>query len=1366
MPNFNVNFIGDCSQLTNTIDTAKSAMRSLDGTQARLGISAPGAQQAINQVGDLGAAARELDGTGVTLGVNAGQVTAAAGRVRALSNEIDGLSGKVSAGLGSLNLDVDSSSVGRLAGELRGVSAQLGDLSGGSGVLGRLDRDASEASKSVGALNEGGAKLNATFANAGASAAESMDKIGASAEGNMGALRASADEGTGALGRFGAAHEAAAGAAQRQSASVGLLSRDMSDFEQEFSARAGNVGKSAQRMSEEIAGARRVATFGAPLSDEQLLSETGVPGTGGGPPRRPRGPGGGGGGRGGGGGGLGGFFGDMGDFAKEHASSVAMSGGMVGAVLGIVGALEPMVGAAAAVEAFKRVVKDVPALAAASAQAMGQFDDGVRVASQGIDQSGVPAFMRLGQAMLPFGEEVGRVGAQQMPNILGAATQLSRDATSGLSNLEPGFTPAVKGTSSILDSVVNAIGTPQMAQDMGDVGNMLQRPDVNRGVSEGVGDILHVAAKTAEVAGPVFGSVMDRMTGRADPWGSIGHPTRPNYDPDSQLSVPGSSNTYGTAGAMVGSWGSLLGTAAEDLANGSEFSELGGGPAPQNLADARADAAQRTGSFFEGTPNPPAGPAGPGRVSAPSTANTPGSRLPEPSVDKDFFKQHPDGGTFTDKNGNTITGTHAADGSMSFDNKYASGDAGSYQYDAKSGTSSIAAHSLTDTQGSFADATITRAGTGEQYTQSQDYNALTGKMGGVQSTEAKPGQAALTSSGGAPSLAAAQNFLAGMSGGGGDGGGGGGGDLKKYPPDISRAVFNEEVPEIAMQDQTHGFVTNDPYSQVDVGIGKQGQITSMSTLGQMDPQFANDLSHGNYTTVNGEHGPGYLGHSLGVPSQAQGALGQAQGDPMAGFNISHPTFAQFAQMQQQAQPQQAQQAAIQSALSPQGMLGAITAMNNQANPSNPLSSVVGQTAQAQPGQPGHQGVLGQLGQTAAPGNPLANVTAQTTAHGTPGNAMGSPANAAAITAQINAETNAITAYTGKAQQANQATQALSQHSQTLGQSLGQVGQTSNTAAQGQNTQAQSQTANAQSAAAVAQGATTASTGIGALGQSIGTTDASAQSLSQSLSAISANATDATSGVSAGLSGVGAAMGSGAAAAGASIGASIGSGASSSASTGAAAAGGAAAGAAGVGGAAGSDGSDSQSPSRKTFQIGVWMGAGLALGQFASVPLVSAAGAQMGQSAVTAMGNATTAAQTEYNTTLAGGFGAGLIAASNGVTPIAQDYGLMLGYSWAENVVTGAQSVFQSDQFQALTVPKFESALAQATEGALGLLPPAGSGAEYYTTTSGSAGMVQMTPTVNATIMVSVDGTPLQVIAQQVVNASMISLASSIDNQRG
>jgi hypothetical protein len=200
------------------------------------------------------------------------------------------------------------------------------------------------------------------------------------------------------------------------------------------------------------------------------------------------------------------------------------------------------------------------------------------------------------------------------------------------------------------------------------------------------------------------------------------------------------------------------------------------------------------------------------------------------------------------------------------------------------------------------------------------------------------------------------------------------------------------------------------------------------------------------------------------------------------------------------------------------------------------------------------------------------------------------------------------------------------------------------------------------------------------------------------------------------------------------------------------------------------------------QLGADMSTGLAIGLVDGIkhrgylagPTIQSVVNQVGGQMSSGMGSAVdksvqsavnSVSQFDYNEALSGGLGAGVTAASNGVSPIAQDYGLMIGYTWAENVVTGTQSVLQSSQFADLVVPQFKSALAQADLGKLGLLPPAGSGAQYYTTTSGSAGMVSMSPVVNATIMVNVDGSPMETVAQQVVDTSLNNLTNSISAQR-
>jgi hypothetical protein len=134
--------------------------------------------------------------------------------------------------------------------------------------------------------------------------------------------------------------------------------------------------------------------------------------------------------------------------------------------------------------------------------------------------------------------------------------------------------------------------------------------------------------------------------------------------------------------------------------------------------------------------------------------------------------------------------------------------------------------------------------------------------------------------------------------------------------------------------------------------------------------------------------------------------------------------------------------------------------------------------------------------------------------------------------------------------------------------------------------------------------------------------------------------------------------------------------------------------------------------------------------------------------------------------LVGGFGSGVKAASDGTKGIASDTGLQVGDVWARSVVTGADSVLKTSLFSALTSPSLGSAYAQSTLGKLGFLPSAGSGAEVYNTQQGNAGQVNMQATINPTINVSVDGTPLRVTAQQVFDTNVVKLVNSVGAQRG
>jgi hypothetical protein len=116
--------------------------------------------------------------------------------------------------------------------------------------------------------------------------------------------------------------------------------------------------------------------------------------------------------------------------------------------------------------------------------------------------------------------------------------------------------------------------------------------------------------------------------------------------------------------------------------------------------------------------------------------------------------------------------------------------------------------------------------------------------------------------------------------------------------------------------------------------------------------------------------------------------------------------------------------------------------------------------------------------------------------------------------------------------------------------------------------------------------------------------------------------------------------------------------------------------------------------------------------------------------------------------------------------IASNAGLMVGYQWARSVTTGADTVLKSADYTSLSLPQLGSALAKTALGTEGLLGPAGSGASIAATAARSDGGAITIPNVAATVNVSVDGTPLRVIAQDVVNVTIDNLASSVGTQRG
>lgn len=128
--------------------------------------------------------------------------------------------------------------------------------------------------------------------------------------------------------------------------------------------------------------------------------------------------------------------------------------------------------------------------------------------------------------------------------------------------------------------------------------------------------------------------------------------------------------------------------------------------------------------------------------------------------------------------------------------------------------------------------------------------------------------------------------------------------------------------------------------------------------------------------------------------------------------------------------------------------------------------------------------------------------------------------------------------------------------------------------------------------------------------------------------------------------------------------------------------------------------------------------------------------------------------------LASGIGAGISEASNAIQGIADDRGLQIGYRYAQSMVSGINSVLKSDDFKAAAIPQIDSPQAKAALGDMGLLGPAGSGAQVWKSVmvSMGAGTPAAPPAINLTL--TLDGDPFR----QLVLNQQDNLVSALLNQ--
>lgn len=95
-----------------------------------------------------------------------------------------------------------------------------------------------------------------------------------------------------------------------------------------------------------------------------------------------------------------------------------------------------------------------------------------------------------------------------------------------------------------------------------------------------------------------------------------------------------------------------------------------------------------------------------------------------------------------------------------------------------------------------------------------------------------------------------------------------------------------------------------------------------------------------------------------------------------------------------------------------------------------------------------------------------------------------------------------------------------------------------------------------------------------------------------------------------------------------------------------------------------------------------------------------------------------------------GLAQGIESGSNAVTGIANNSGLMVGYVWARGFGDATDQVVKKSLLEAVSTPQIESPQAKAWLGAMGLLGPAGSGAQIYKSPAVTLGDGANTPVIS------------------------------------
>lgn len=140
-----------------------------------------------------------------------------------------------------------------------------------------------------------------------------------------------------------------------------------------------------------------------------------------------------------------------------------------------------------------------------------------------------------------------------------------------------------------------------------------------------------------------------------------------------------------------------------------------------------------------------------------------------------------------------------------------------------------------------------------------------------------------------------------------------------------------------------------------------------------------------------------------------------------------------------------------------------------------------------------------------------------------------------------------------------------------------------------------------------------------------------------------------------------------------------------------------------------------------------------------------------------------------------GFSGNIVDGLNGglangdIQGVASNRGLMVGYVYGESIATGANEIIQKSLLQGISEPRIDSPRAKAFLGAMGLLGPAGSGAQIWKdlgVTLGSEGASSQPQQINNVVEVYMDGQQLDARIVSRIDDFAEGLSNEVAGARG